>query len=243
MIQAGRLIVQAPIPPRPHTRGKGGVGDRSANTAPHPNPSPPSTGARGFYATLLPGGGSGRGCGRLLRNLLWYRLLEAVAEVHQLGLGGRALGRPARRLTRMFGFAVDAFQERHQLLAECLIIVGTAQASGVAKLHELESAHRTLVLVDERVVLCDRSLARRSSRTSWPDLGQKDTCSHIVRRDGYFLELTFAEHFGDVQGGRLADIFDIYAWPGTTWQAIFKVAPAILTGGRDLSRKRRTSTA
>src|SRR5262249_49157256 len=64
--------------------------------------------------------------GGLLVGLLVDRLDELPAELHQLGLRLAGLRHPPRRLAAVPRLAVDVLQERRQLLAELVVVVGAA---------------------------------------------------------------------------------------------------------------------
>jgi len=84
-------------------------------------------------------------------------LQELFAQHDQLGLLLLVLGQPLGGLAAVARLAVDVLQEAGQLVAELLVVVGTAEPAGVAEVNELDPAHRALVVQDGRLVgLLDR---------------------------------------------------------------------------------------
>src|SRR5437764_394 len=74
-------------------------------------------------------------CGFLVIFLM-DRLLEPVAQLHQLALRLFVLRQAAWRLAAMARFAVNVFQQRRQFFAEFGVVVGTAQPAAVAEFDE-----------------------------------------------------------------------------------------------------------
>ena len=105
---------------------------------------------------------------------------------------------------------MDVLQQRRQLLAELLVVVRAAQPAGVAELHELDAAVRTLALVQRRglLALADRLAAEALECALL--LGLVEVLIGTLFAQMEFFELAFAEHFGDVQGGRVVALLTLH---------------------------------
>src|SRR5207249_1837774 len=138
------------------------------------------------------------------------RLLEAVAELHQLRLGLLVLRQPPRRLADVARLAVDVLQQRRQLLAELLVVVRAAQPAGVAELHELDAAVRTLALVQRRGLLALADGLAAQALEGPLLLRLVEVLIGTLFAQMQLFELAFAEHFGDVQGGRVVALLTFH---------------------------------
>src|SRR5262249_22052445 len=87
------------------------------------------------------------------------RLLEVGAELGELGLHLLRLGESTRRLAAVSRLAVDVLEQRRQLLAEDLVVVGATEPTGVAELDELDAALGTIDLREGGIVRLGDRLA------------------------------------------------------------------------------------
>src|SRR5262249_15948804 len=88
--------------------------------------------------------------GGLFVSLARDGLMQLLPHLDQLRLGLLALRQPPRCLTAVSRVAVDVFQERLQLLAKLLVVVGAAEPAAVAKLHKFDATQRAFPLVQCR---------------------------------------------------------------------------------------------
>src|SRR5262245_37583649 len=86
--------------------------------------------------------------GRFLVALLIDRRRQTLAQLHQLGLGLLVLRLASWHLAAVSRLAVDVFPKRQQLVMEFVVVVGTSQTAGIAKLHELDAANRAGAIQD-----------------------------------------------------------------------------------------------
>jgi hypothetical protein len=86
--------------------------------------------------------------GRVFVILAVDRMLQLFPQLNQLGLSLFILRQAPRTFAAVPRFPMDIFQKRGELLAEFLIIVGTAQASGISELHEFDAAVWAFALVE-----------------------------------------------------------------------------------------------
>ena len=74
--------------------------------------------------------------GGFLVGLLVDSLQQIFPQLGQFGLHLFVLGHAPGRFAAVPGFAVDVFQQGRELVTELLVIVGTTEPAGIAKLHE-----------------------------------------------------------------------------------------------------------
>src|ERR1700682_3733257 len=98
--------------------------------------------------------------GGFLVGLLVDSLQQIFPLLGQVGLHLHVFAHAPGRLSAVSGFAVDVLQQWSELVAEFLIIVGTTEPAGIAKLHEFQPANRALAVGSSRVVA---GLQRRSA--------------------------------------------------------------------------------
>src|SRR5262249_7351937 len=88
--------------------------------------------------------------GRILVVLGGHGPFQLVAQLDQLGLALAVAGSPPGDLAAVANLLVDVLQQRHQLVAEDLVVVRTPQPAGVAEFSERGAAHRAGPLVGRR---------------------------------------------------------------------------------------------
>ena len=79
-----------------------------------------------------------------------HRPLQLVAKLDQRRLLLRVPRGPLGHLAGMPGLSVDVLEQRHQLVAEDLVIVGTTQPARIAEFEERDLADRANLLVGRR---------------------------------------------------------------------------------------------
>ena len=115
--------------------------------------------------------------GRLLVSFLVDRLQQLLAQLNQLRLHLLVLRPTSRHLAGVLGrIAVNVLQQRQQLVAELVVVVGATQPSGVAELDELDAAHRALAVGRRQLVpfVAARHLGPLGTR---PSVARRDTCA------------------------------------------------------------------
>src|SRR5262249_47652470 len=150
------------------------------------------------FSALFQGADAVAQTGRLLIVFLGDRLLEAVAQLDQLRLRFLVLRQPARRLAPGAPLARGVLPKRSPLLPKFLVVVGAAQAAGVAELRELHAAQRALVLV-EQPFLDLAGLLRRGPRLGAALLRLVQVLVGALLTQMELFKLFVGKNFGDVQ--------------------------------------------
>src|SRR5205823_2318693 len=114
----------------------------------------------------------------------------------------------ARRLAAVPCFAVDILQQRHQLVAKDLVILGAAEAMAVAKIDELDAAVGAFLLPKQSIF--QTSAAIRGQRLAgafilaFVEILGIALLAHMV-----LFKFTFAQNFGDMHRRRAAAAFTL----------------------------------